>query len=258
MGSGRDGTQSHDGGSVGASLNVDDQSFHYATVWVCEKWGEDKVDFARKELSKQGYKLLRDGSEIKGVEPLFHRLTDGQYEVCGEREIVVPKFITLEHGVPSEYLRQLGLEPDEIIEIAGNLLLNEGLQRLADLLIAAGGTAFNNASAYIGVGDTATAEAATQTELLATANAANRFYKAMVATYPQRPGSNGAQSVDWRSDFTTTEANFAWQEWTIAAGATTASGSGFLTGTTNLNRKVQSLGSKTTGTWTMTATVTFS
>lgn len=143
-------------------------------------------------------------------------------------------------------------EVEEVID--GNLLVNEGIQRLLDLLIAAGGTAYNNANAYIGVGDTNTAAAATDTELLATANAANRFYKGMVASWPQRT----SQTVDWKSDFTTTEANFAWQEWTIAAGATTASGSGFLVGTTNLNRKIQSLGTKTTGTWTLTGSVTVS
>ncbi len=147
------------------------------------------------------------------------------------------------------------LIPAEVVqEVPGNLLLNEGIQRMLDLLIAAGGTTYANANAHIGVGDTLTAEAASQTELLATAAAANRFYKGMVATWPQRTN----QTVDWKSDFTSTEANFVWNEWTIAAGATTASGSGFLVGTTNLNRKVASLGTKTTGTWTLTASVTLS
>jgi hypothetical protein len=143
--------------------------------------------------------------------------------------------------------------PEELVVVEGNLLLNEGLQRLRDLLVVAGGVGYNNANAFIGVGDTATAEVATQTELLATQNAANRFYKAMNATFPTTAG----QGATWASDFTTTEANFIWNEWTIAAGATTASGAGFLVGTTNLNRKVASLGTKTTGTWTLSATVTF-
>ena len=155
--------------------------------------------------------------------------------------------------VGSELLRPLvAAELVDVIE--GNVLLNEGLQRLCDLLIGAGGTAFNNANAFIGVGDTSTAAAATDTELLATQNAANRFYKGMVASYPQRTN----QTVDWRADFTSTEANFAWNEWTVSAGATTASGAGFLVGTTNLNRKVQSFGTKSTGTWTLTASITFS
>jgi len=154
--------------------------------------------------------------------------------------------------VGSDTLRKIAVP--EIIEVPGNLLLNEGIQRLLDLLIAAGGTSYNNANAYIGVGDTNTAESASQTELQATQNAANRFYKAMNATFPSR----SSQTVSWQSDFTSSEANFAWAEWTIAAGATTASGSGFLVGTTNLNRKVSSLGTKVTGTWTLTGQVTIS
>jgi hypothetical protein len=43
------------------------------------------------------------------------------------------------------------------------------------------GTGWNNANAFLGVGDSSTAEAATQTELQA---ATNRFYKAMNATFP--------------------------------------------------------------------------
>jgi hypothetical protein len=226
-----------DSGSVSGGMEGRD-ALRWQFDWRCEKWSEEAVDFVRKSLEKQGTSHIQDGNEyVNGI--------------------AVPRMIPIEHGITSEILRRY-VQPEAVEEIPGNLLLNEGIQRLEDLLIAAGGTAFNNANAFIGVGDTATAEAASQTELLATQNAANRFYKAMVASYPQRPGSNGAQSVDWRSDFTSTEANFAWQEWTIAAGATTASGSGFLVGTINLNRKVQSLGTKTTGTWTMTGTVTIS
>jgi hypothetical protein len=201
--------------------------------WTCEKWEQDKVDHV----------LARLDSEQRFGDMIPHEL--------GGKTIWRPR----SDGLPSDFLREFGVEPDEITVIEGNLLVNEGIGRLLDLLCGAGGVAYNNANAFIGVGDTATAEAATQTELLA---AANRFYKAMNATYPVSPGSNGPQSRDWRSDFTTTEANWAWQEWTIAAGATTASGAGFTNGTTNLNRKVQSLGTKSTGTWTMTSTVTIS
>lgn len=231
---------SHDQGGVGVEVASQDE-FRYMTLWVCEKWGEDKIDFARERLEALGVKMIQDGYEVKG---------DG---VNGS-QIVVPRLIPISHGITSAELHKLGLDPDETEEIAGNLLLNEGIQRLLDLLIVAGGTGYNNANAGIGVGDTNTAEAASQTELLAAAAATNRFYKGMVATWPQRT----AQTVDWKSDFTTTEANFAWQEWTVTSGMTTASGAGFLTGTTNLNRKVQSLGTKATGTWTLTASVTIS
>jgi hypothetical protein len=165
----------------------------------------------------------------------------------------VRKKLDLRGAVSSVLLeRYVGMPDIDVVEVPGNLGLNEGIDRLLDLLIGAGGTAFNNANAFIGVGDTNTAAAASQTELQATQNAANRFYKAMNATFPVRT----AESVEWKSDFTTSEANFVWAEWTIAAGATTASGGGFLVGTINLNRKVQALGTKTTGTWTMSGTVT--
>ena len=226
---------------------------NWRASWLCEKWSEDACDFARRRLERDGVTHIQDGYEL-APSPLRDRIASAIAGRDVAQPILVPRLIPIAHGITSDVLRRLVGEPEEAVEIAGNLLLNEGIQRLEDLLIAAGGTAYNNANAFIGVGDTNTAEAATQTELLATQNAANRFYKAMVASYPQRTN----QTVDWRSDFTSTEANFAWAEWTISAGATTASGSGFLVGTTNLNRKVQSLGTKATGTWTMTGSVTIS
>jgi hypothetical protein len=111
--------------------------------------------------------------------------------------------------------------------------------------------AWGNTNAFLGVGDSSTAEAATQTELQA---ATNRFYKAMNATFPSR----SSQTVTFQSDFTSAEANYVWAEWSVSAGATTASGAGFTTGTTNLNRKVAALGTKSTGTWTLSGQLTLS
>src|SRR5215211_2028797 len=83
------------------------------------------------------------------------------------------KYSGLGREVGSNALRACGLEPDVVEVVNGNVLLNEGIARMWDLIIAAGGTAYNNANAFIGVGDTSTAAAATDTELLATQNAAN-------------------------------------------------------------------------------------
>lgn len=200
--------------------------------WRCEKWSEEAVEFCRR-------KLLREG------------VTHTPAETCSAFGLVSQRLMPISEGIPSSVLREIIGVPEEYEEIPGNLLVNEGIARLLDLLIAAGGVAYNAANAFVGVGDSTTAEAASQTELQA---ATNRFYKAMNATFPSRT----SQTVSWQSDFTTAEANYAWQEWSISAGATTASGSGFTTGTTNLNRKVQSLGTKTTGTWTLTGQVTIS
>lgn len=103
------------------------------------------------------------------------------------------------------------------------------------------GTAFNNANSYIGVGDSTTAFAATQTDLQASTN---KLRKAMDATYPQV----STNTITFRSTFATTDANFAWQEW----GVFNASSAG-----TMMNRKVESLGTKTSAqTWQFTVTNT--
>jgi hypothetical protein len=242
-------------GRVSTLVASEERGF-YRTSWLCEKWSEDAVEFTRRALEREGVSHIQDGYEVKpsGMRDKIASAVAG-HDVS--RSILVPRLIPIEHGITSEMLRKYVGDPEVVEEIEGNLLLNEGIARLIALLIGAGGTAFNNANAYVGVGDAATAEAQTQTELQA---ATNRFYKASVGGYPLTPGSGSpaANSVDFRSDFTTTEANYVWNEWSVSAGATTASGAGFTAGTTNLNRKVQSLGTKATGTWTMTGTITFS
>lgn len=133
----------------------------------------------------------------------------------------------------------------EEVDIDGNLLLNEGIGAVLDLAAGlATPTAFNNASAYLGVGDSSTAEAATQTGLQATTN---KTYKAMSASYPQR--SN--QTVTWQAVFGGTDANYAWNEFTIA---NSSSDTGI-----NLNRKVSAQGTKASGqTWTLQVSITLS
>lgn len=211
----------------------------YDFHWQCEKWSEEACDFARKKADKLG---------------ITHVIGHVENRVLpGGRLIEVPALVPIKTSVPSSVLRALVGAPEEVQEVHGNLLLNEGIQRFMDMTMIATltGTGWNNANAYLGVGDSSTAEAASQTELQA---ATNRFYKAMNATYPSRSG----QTSSFVSDFTSTEANYVWAEWTVASGATTASGAGFTSGTTNLNRKVAALGTKSTGTWTLTGQVTFS
>lgn len=141
-------------------------------------------------------------------------------------------------------------EPYESIDIDGNLLTYGGGSILWGLLIGEALTNFANANAYIGVGDSTTAAAATQTDLQA---ATNKLRKAMDATYPQHTDGTGASTnaqVVFRSTFGTSDANFAWQEWAVF----NASSAGRM-----LNRKVESLGTKTSaGTWTLTCTLTLS
>lgn len=147
------------------------------------------------------------------------------------------------HGIEAYERFHRENSPIERRVIDGNLLVNNGIQIMLDALIGTGITAFSNANSRIGVGDSTTAAAATQTDLQA---ATNKLRKAMDATFPSR----ASQTMSWKSSFTSAEANFAWQEWGIFNAASGA--------TSMLNRKVESLGTKTTGTWTLQGDVTVS
>jgi hypothetical protein len=112
----------------------------------------------------------------------------------------------------------------------GNLLLNEGIDEAWLIICNLGSpTKFDNSHAYIGVGDSNTAAAATQTGLQASSN---KLYKGMDASYP----TTGTQKATWKSTFDTGEANFDWNEITVANGNSDSA--------KNLNRKVQAMGTK--------------
>lgn len=227
-----------DGAAVTVAYGPSD-SGSFNTVWTCEKWDEEQVVYAQEHLLQRGVTHVQDGTRKRYTGDMTWDNLAQAYVPAYE---VIKNWVRTAVGVTSEELRKLRLIP-EVVEIPGNMLLNEGIQEMWDLAIAAGGTtAYNNANAEIGVGDSATAEVATQTDLQA---ASNKLFKAMVAAYPARTN----QSVDFRSDFLTAEANYAWAEWGVRNGVTRNK---------NLNRKVQALGTKTTGTWTLTATITIS
>ena len=147
-------------------------------------------------------------------------------------------------------------KPYETIERQGNLLLNAGISALWGDLIGNGTatagqslTFFNNAQSQIGVGDSTTAAAATQVDLQA---ASNKLRKAMDATYPLH--TDGTNSISYRSTFATADANFAWQEWGVFNGTVVATSS--TTASRMLNRKVESLGTKTSAaSWQFTVTI---
>lgn len=137
-----------------------------------------------------------------------------------------------------------GVEAYERIEREGNMLVNNGAQLLEDALIGTGITAFSNANARLGVGDSSTAASASQTDLQA---ASNKVRVAMDATYPSR----SSQTLTFKATFGSAVGNFAWQEWGIFNAASGA--------TSMLNRKVESMGTKSSGTtWVLTVTITIS
>jgi len=134
--------------------------------------------------------------------------------------------------------------PYEVSEFAGNLLLNEGIAEMLLLTVGGGGTAFSNANAYLGVGDSTTAAAASQTGLQA---ATNKLYAAMAATFPTDPPTS--QQLVFRAVFGSSDANFAWNEFTVANGNSDAA--------VNLNRRVQAEGTKILGqVWTLDGELT--
>lgn len=129
-------------------------------------------------------------------------------------------------------------KPYAIEKIEGNLILDEGATLLQALLIGGAGTAWDNSNSYLGVGDSNTAAAESQTGLLA---ATNKLYKAMEATFP----STAARVTTWKAIFGTSDANWAWEEFSLSNGSGGDSA-------TNMNRKVSSKGTKTSGeTWTL-------
>ncbi len=87
-------------------------------------------------------------------------------------------------------------------------LTNAGRDQIAALITATGGTAFSNANAYIGVGDSSTAFATSQTDLQA---ASNKLRKAMQATYPQV----ATNVMTFRSSYASGDANYAWNEMAV-------------------------------------------
>lgn len=121
-------------------------------------------------------------------------------------------------------------------------LTNAGRNFIATAIMNDGPpTFFDNTNAYIGVGDSTTAFAVSQTDLQA---ATNKLRRGQEPTYPQR----STNILTYRSVFGTSDANFAWQEWAMF----NASAAG-----TMLSRKVENLGTKAnTQSWQITVTLT--
>ncbi|MEM5830636.1 MAG: hypothetical protein QXO40_00310 [Candidatus Aenigmatarchaeota archaeon] len=127
----------------------------------------------------------------------------------------------------------------EVKEYEDNIILNEGANGLWHLFIGDGTIMpFDNANAYLGVGDGNTPASSGQTGLMGT----NTFYKNVDAGYPQISD----RTITYKATFTDTEANFHWYEWTLANGNSNLA--------VNFNRKVEDMGEKVAGTtWVLTA-----
>jgi len=129
-------------------------------------------------------------------------------------------------------------------EIHGNVFLTEGINFIWRMVTGeAGLTPFDENNSYIGVGNGTDPENASQTGLTGT----QKYYKRVDSGYPK---INGNQ-ITFRATFNIDEANFTWNEWTVANGPNDNA--------INLNRKVEALGSKTSGqVWIMEITLSIS
>lgn len=149
----------------------------------------------------------------------------------------------IELYTPRESLDLFGMP--QITTFDGNALLNEGINEMWKLIAGGTATAFNNGNSYIGVGDSSTGENATHTDLQASTN---KLYKAMDTSYPTYGTS---QKITFKSTYGSSDANWAWAEFTVANGS---SGSAV-----NMHRKVSAQGTKSSGqTWEVTDEITMS
>jgi len=123
----------------------------------------------------------------------------------------------------------------EVIHGDYNAMVDNGINALLLLLVGGGGTAYNNANARLGVGSNAAAWGTTQTDLQTILSK-----QGMKATFP----TTGTKKQTFASDFAGTAGDGAWAEWAIFNSASANTGM--------LSRKVESLGTKSGGTWTLT------
>lgn len=203
-------------------------------------------------------------------------------ELSWGRRVLVRRFGLRTPRLHGDWLRELFGEPEDGYAYAsGNQLVNNGLTTIAYLLFGAtasggfgqglmsGGSGANLTTTAtqhtgVGVGDSSTAFAATQSTLVA--NGVNAWYEVMDSGFPSWQGSGTPGQLNGQATFASANGNFAWNEWcwftsTTAVGSWTSSATLASVGAnTNMwNRKVTSLGTKASGaSWVFTQTVTFS
>lgn len=140
------------------------------------------------------------------------------------------------------------VKPYDSVEAVGNGLTTAGLNRMTAVLIGSNLNTLDSTRARLGVGDDVTAFNVADVDL---STGANQFYRVLDATYPQQ--ANGAMS--FKATYADAEANFAWQCWGIDVGAPpVASGAGV--NPVLINRKVTPFGTKASGSWVLSVSIT--
>jgi hypothetical protein len=164
--------------------------------------------------------------------------------------------VKVDRNVPGELeafwneIKNGRLKPHEVLQTA-NVLLQTGMLEMWDLILGTSALHFDETDTKIGIGDDATAAAATQTDLLA---AVNKLYHAMDSGWPKTRTDDGALGYgvfQTKATFATGDANYAWAE---AVVKNTNVGSG-----KSLCRAATGWGTKTSAaTWVATHTITLS
>jgi len=155
---------------------------------------------------------------------------------------------------------RLRVRPYEVIEQGpGNQLLDTtggaGASSIISRLITTN-QVWDQTHCGIAVGDSATGDAATQTDLQA---ATNKWYEDNDASFP---ALSGTQVLQAKSSFGASDGNFAWNEWiffAVVVGTTVITPAASLNANWRaINRKAPAaLGTKSSGVWTLTIDLTF-
>ncbi len=164
-------------------------------------------------------------------------------------------YVTRESGVlaPSGDLLAAHVRPYETVESPGNLLTTAGLTRLTALLTATGSTqALTNTATRLGVGDGSGTAAVGDTDLSASSGSTHRWFQVMDATYPSVSAGVLTAKATWSSS----DGNFQWAEWGIDVGTPTVSASATVAACLLNHKTGAALGTKSTGTWSLTVTLT--
>lgn len=154
----------------------------------------------------------------------------------------VDKFIEDINEFPSQEEFFSKCKPYDTFHSTQNGLLKVGINNVWSLVCGGTATPYDSANARLGVGDSSDVFSSDDTGLLAPIN---KEYKGMDVGYPVFGSS---QKVVFKSSFGAAEANFDWNEWSVDNGP-----SGI-----NLNRKVEFLGTKVTGTWVLVVELSLS
>lgn len=171
-------------------------------------------------------KAIEDIEDFKSIHPMYIPL------IVAEAKKKVDKAFRKE------------FKPYDTYEKKGNVWVNNGRNEIMKLATGTGSPqAYNNATADLGVGNSATAASASQTAL----QGGSSLYKAMDSGYPTTPSS---QQFDVQATFGDSDALFNWQEQAFRNGSTANK---------LWNRAVNALGDKTsvTETWILTGTMTW-